>query len=112
MPLENIPQVDHNNVAITRINPTTIDLDFYIDGVIEEDYDSFITEISLMDREDGSNENLRLQKTRGSQLIETTSINVSQVTGDNALYLKMVINENRLTSPVIRGASLEWREIV
>lgn len=111
LPLENIPQVDHNGVSITRINPVSIDLDFYIDGTVEEDYDSFISEVALMDREDGSNEVLRLKKSRGPQLIETTSINVNQVSGDNALFLKMVINENRLTSPVIRGASLEWREI-
>lgn len=111
MPFENIPQVDHNELPITRINPYSIDLDFYVDGVIEEDYNSFITEIALVDREDSSNEILRLKKTRGKQLIGASSINVSQVSGDNALYLKMVINEARLTTPVIRGAKLEWREV-
>lgn len=110
MPLENIPQVDHNGSALTDINPTTVNLDFYIDGAVEEDYDSFISEITLMDRDDGSGENVRLKKTRGSQSIAATSINVTQTSGDNALYLKMIINEQRLTSPVIRGASLEWRE--
>lgn len=111
MPFENIPQIDHTGSSLTRINPYSIDLDFYIDGVIEEDYDSFITEIALMDRSDGSNETVRLKKTKGPQLIETTSINVSQISGDNALYLKVVINESRLTSPVFRGAKLEWREV-
>lgn len=112
IPLEHIPQVDHNGIAITRINPHSIDLDFYIDGAIEEDYDSFISEIALMDRSDGSGEKIRLKKVRGPQLIETTSININQTSGNNALFLQFVINESRLTSPVIRGASLEWREIV
>lgn len=111
IPLENIPQVDHTGSTLTDINPTTVNLDFYIDGAVEDDYDSFISEILIMDREDGSGENIRLKKTRGSQSIAASSINVSQTSGDNALYLKMVINERRLTSPVIRGASLEWREI-
>lgn len=111
MPFENVPQIDHNGISLSRVNPYSVDLDFYIDGVIEEDYDSFITEIALMDRSDGSNEIVRLKKTRGPQLVETTSVNVNQASGDNALYLRMVMNESRLTSPVLRGAKLEWREI-
>lgn len=111
IPFENVPQVDHNGDPISTINPYDIDLDFYIDGAIESDYSSFISEISIVDREDSSNDVISLKKIRGPQTIGSSYINISQPSGNNALYLKMVINEVRLTTPAIRGAILNWREV-
>jgi hypothetical protein len=115
IPCENIPQpskFDHNGNPFTGIDISEVFLDFYVDGVIDDKYDSFISEISLMNRQDGSGSfNIKLQKTRKPQLISAPPADLVQSSGDNALFLKFVINEVNLTSPVIRGASIRWREI-
>lgn len=112
---DNVPEVDHNNVSITSIRPVGIDLDFYADGVVDDNYNSFISEISLVTSPTTNpNSSLSIPKKRGYQGINTSnaSFSVSQPSGPNALYLKVVMNEVNLTTPVIRGAKLDYREIL
>jgi hypothetical protein len=105
---ENIPNYGYRGRAITQILPTGIELDFYVDGVLNENYDTFFNEISIVNKKI-SPTTITLKKQKGFQDISTTAITVNEET-PNALYLKLVMNEVGLTSPVFRGAKLYYRE--
>lgn len=116
---ENIPTGnDHNGNPIDAITPAAINLDFYVDGVIDNNYDKFISEISLVTNPDTETGKVTLKRKPGRQLIDATTVTVDQdpavdtKTSDNALYLKVVMNEVNETTPVFRGAKLDWLEVV
>jgi len=113
---EGIPSLDHNGIPLTSIKPYSISVDFYADGVIDKNYNSFISEISIVSTT-GNNpiSQLGVKKLREFQRINiaNSSFNVVQGTDvPNALFLKVVMNEVNLTTPVIRGAQLNYREIM
>ena len=105
---ENVPIVDHNGLNISNISPRSVDLDFFIDGVLDENYNSFISEVSLVGSPGGASL-LTLQRKRGSQITPIDGIFING--SPNELWLKIVMNEVSLTSPMIRGAKLNYREV-
>lgn len=113
---EGVPPLDHNGNILSEIMPISIDLDFYSDGVIDNNYNSFISEISLVTSPvDNPTSYLVVNKKRGYQVINTSNsaFNVVQDGSEpNTLYLKVVMNEVNFTTPVIRGAKLNYREII
>ena len=104
---ENIPEYDVYGTKVTEITPVSIDIDFYVDGHLDNTYDNFITDISLA-AIIGNATTMGLARTKGYQTIPATSIVLGTVDGKNSLYLKFVINEIGLTTPVIRGAKLNY----
>lgn len=104
---ENIPNFDVYGNAITEIVPVSIDLDFYVDGVLDNNYDSFIPEISLVPTTT-SNQKVSLSRKKGYQTIPTTTVTLGTEDGKNCLYLKVIMNEVGLTTPVFRGAKLNF----
>lgn len=104
---ENIPNKDVYGNTITSLIPVSIDLDFYVDGVIDNNYDSFLPEISLVPNPNGT-EKLSLSRKKGYQTIPTTTLSLYSENGTNSLYLKVVMNEVGLTTPVFRGAKLNF----
>jgi hypothetical protein len=116
---ENVPTGnDHADNPIDSISPVAINLDFFVDGIIDNNYDKFISEISLVTNPTTDDGKVILQRKPGRQLINTTTISVDQdpavdtVTSDNALYLKVVMNEVNLTTPMFKGAKLDYREVL
>ena len=113
---ENIPQLDHNGNPLPYIHPIDISLDFYVDGVVKKDgteYDSYISEIKLVNSPTISEGAINVKRVRDKQIINTANsyLSVTQGTGTpNACYLKVVMNEVNLTTPVFRGAKLSYRE--
>lgn len=107
MKFENIAEFDTTGNSITEITPVSIDIDFYIDGILDKSYDNFISEISLVPTI-GSNTKIGLARTKGYQNIPTTNITLGSIDGKNSLYLKCVINEVGTTTPVFRGAKLNY----
>lgn len=109
---ENIMNTDHLGNTVTNIRPIAISLDFYADGNAN-DYNSFISEISLVSTStENPQSEIALAKKREKQTINCSSFNVEQGSGENnALWLKVVMNEVNLTTPVFRGAKLEYREV-
>ena len=115
---ENIPEKDYLGNTLTTIRPISINLDFYIDGVIKKDgneYDSYISEIKLVTSPDISDGSINIKRIRDEQTLNISnlsSLTVSQIDGSpNTCYLKVVMNEVNLTTPVIRGAKLTYREV-
>jgi len=104
---ENIAEQDTYGNKVTEITPVSIDIDYYIDGQLESSHDNFITDISLVS-EIGSGTTIGLSRTKGLQIIPPTSIVLGTAGGENSLYLKFIINEIGLTTPVIRGAKLNY----
>ena len=104
---ENIPNYDVRGSAVTEIIPVSIDLDFYVDGVLDNNYDAFIPEISLVSIP-SSNQKISLSRKKGYQVIPTNTITLGSEDGKNCLYLKVIMNEIGLTTPVLRGAKLNF----
>jgi hypothetical protein len=104
---ENLPNYDVAGNAITSITPVMIDLDFYVDGVLDNNYDQFISEISLVPTV-SSTEKIGLARKKGRQTIPSTTINMGSEDGKRCLYLKVAMNEVCKTTPVFRGAKLNF----
>lgn len=91
---------------INEIIPTKINLDFYADGVLNNDYNKFIGEISLVTSTGGfPTKTLGLDKTASQDIKNSPTM---QLETPGELYLKVVLNEVNKTSPVIRGARLAY----
>jgi hypothetical protein len=91
---------------VTAIIPTRIDLDFYADGVLNEDYNKFITEVSLVSSTGASPVGSFGLTKAASQEIDSPPTLTLENAGD--LYLKVVMNEVNKTTPVFRGARLTY----
>jgi hypothetical protein len=97
---------EYNGVSVTEIKPTKVILDFYADGVLNKDYDKFITEVSLVtSASDTPTRTFGLNKER-YQEIDTSETIILENTGE--LYLKVILNEVNKTTPVFRGAKLTY----
>lgn len=104
---ENIPNFDVYGNAITEVVPVTIDLDFYVDGVLDNNYDSFFSEIAIVPSPTNTSK-IGLARKKGLQTIPTSTISLDTEDGKNCLYLKVVMNEIGLTTPVFRGAKINY----
>lgn len=97
IPFENLPDV-------TNITPNRIDLDFYIDGETKTNLNKFFSKngggIFLTD--DSGTILGNISPTQAQEETWTT-INIS-----NGLYLKVVMNEVDMTTPVFRGCKLRY----
>jgi len=116
---ENLPtDLDHNDGVIDYVSVDSVTLDFYIDGVVDNNYDQFISSISIVTNPDEESGAITLKRRPGSQNVGLTSILVDQGTGvasdmsDNTLYLKVIMNEVNQTTPVFRGAKIDYREVL
>ena len=92
---ENLP------TDIVTIYPVQIELDFYADGILDNNYDQFITKVALVKNQTNPYE-LPLTKVK-DQFIPTTTF---ELDNSEELYLKVVMNEVGMTTPVFRGAKL------
>ena len=79
-------------------------LDFYVDGTT--DYNSYITEVSLVTSVDGTNL-LDLKPTHEAQ----TNLGSVTIDASGGLYLKVKMKEIDMTTPVIRGCELQYYEV-
>jgi hypothetical protein len=104
---EKMPNNDAYGNSITEIVPASISLDYYVDGVLDNNYDSFITEISIVP-DISSTQKISLSRKKGYQVIPTNTITLGTEDGQNCLYLKVVMNEVGITTPVFRGAKLNY----
>jgi hypothetical protein len=104
---ENIPDYDLYGNSVTEIDLVSIDIDFYVDGVINDVYDNAIREFSIVP-DIISDFKVMLSRKKGYQTISTSTITLGEVAGKKTLYLKCVINGINNTTPVIRGAKLNY----
>lgn len=104
---ENIPQFDTQGNEVTDITLVSIDTDFYVDGVLNTSYDNFITELSIVPSI-GSSDTVGLKRVRGYQTIPETTITLGDTGTEKTLYLKVVMNEVNTTTPVLRGAKINF----
>lgn len=98
IPFENLPNVQ-------SITPTKIDLDFYIDGVVDSNLNKFFSKngggIFITNN---SNEDLEeITPIQGPQIKTWSSIDIR-----NGLWLKIVMNEVDMTTSVFRGCKMEF----
>jgi hypothetical protein len=115
---ENIPEKNYLGNTLTSIRPVSISLDFYVDGVLKkngDEYDSYITEIKLVTSPDVPTGSINIKRLRDEQTLNISNSSLLTVTqsdgSPNACYLKVVMNEVNLTTPVVRGAKLNYREV-
>lgn len=104
---ENIPQTDTQGNEVTDITLVSIDTDFYVDGILNTSYDNFITELSLVPSV-GSSDTVGLKRIKGYQTIPETTVTLGTSGSEKTLYLKVVMNEVNTTTPVFRGAKLNF----
>lgn len=102
---ENI-KTELNGVSVTQIKPTSVSLDFYADGVLDNSYDKFITEVSLVTSTGAiPGDSFGLSKNKSQTFNSPPTISLENP-GD--LYLKVVLNEVNKTTPVFRGARMTY----
>lgn len=102
MPFENLPDPGVSTV----ITPDTLSLDFYIDGAVTANYNKFFEKNGggiYLTNDDGTTLGNIAPITK-SQSQTWPSIDIS-----NGLWLKVVMNEVDMTTPVFRGCKLEYQ---
>lgn len=89
--------------SVTNIFPTELSLDFYVSNTTE--YSNFITDLAIVNSIGGENL-ITLKPTTNKQYFNYNTIPVT-----NGLYLKLKIKEINMTTPVIRGCQLKYKEV-
>ena len=98
MPFENLPD-------LTEITPTTIKLDFYIDGNITSNLNKYFSKNGggiFITNDDGTT----LSDIAPIQTEQSNTWAAIDIT--NGLWLKIVMNEVDMTTPVFRGCELKY----
>lgn len=99
VPFENLP------ANITTIIPNKVNLDLYIDGGITSNYNSYFSKNGggiYITNDDGTDLE-HISPILGPQSYSWSSIDIS-----NGLWLKVVMNEVDMTTPMFRGCMLEY----
>lgn len=91
------------NIGTGNITLEYLDLDFYVDGAT--DYSNFITELAITN---AANPLIEVKKSITTISHDRYYFNGEQIMISDKMYLKVVLKENNMTTPVIRGCKLKY----